>query len=220
MEAIIERWKAIGQRIQTVQQESINTHPVTLIAVSKAHRAEAILPLLAAGQAVFGENRVQETVQKWPPLQERYPAAELHLIGSLQTNKVKEALSLYNAIHTIDRPKLVDAIIKEREKDEGIRCMQFFIQVNTAGEPQKGGVAVKEAARLFEYCCSLALPVTGLMCVPPANEPPAPHFTMLRDIAHEFRLPHLSMGMSGDYETAVRLGATHVRIGTALFGAR
>jgi pyridoxal phosphate enzyme (YggS family) len=219
--AIEERWNAVCSHIRAAQvAPAANPRPVTLIAVSKTQPAEAILSLLEAGQRDFGENRVQEAQAKWPGLRERYPDIRLHLIGALQTNKVKEALTLFDTMHTVDRESLVDAIIKERGEGRGTRCREFFIQVNTGQEPQKSGAAPDKTAALAAYCRAVELPVCGLMCVPPVGEPPAPHFALLRALAEKLGLAHLSMGMSGDYETAVRLGATHVRVGTALFGER
>jgi pyridoxal phosphate enzyme (YggS family) len=219
METIKEQFLQIRQSIEKQQQQSLLAQkPVCLIAVSKAQTVDAIGCVIGLGQKDFGENRVQEAADKWPPLLEKAPEVRLHLIGSLQTNKVKEALSLFHTIQTIDRPHLVDAIIKERKSDS--RTQEFFIQVNTGEEEQKGGVAPQETARLLEYCRKAGLPVTGLMCVPPVGVPAAPHFALLYKMAQEMGLASLSMGMSGDYEVAIRLGATHVRVGTALFGQR
>jgi len=222
-----ERLQEIRQNIAKWRKKSsASAKEVTLVAVSKTHGSEDIIPLIEAGQKVFGENRVQEAAEKWPAIREKYPDVELHLIGSLQTNKVREALALFDAIHTVDRESLVDAIIKE-SKRKGMRCKRFFIQVNTGEEPQKSGVLPKDFPKLMEYIklatCHLPLntfSITGLMCVPPADVEPAPHFALLHTMAQQYKLAHLSMGMSGDYETAIRLGSTHVRIGTALFGER
>lgn len=218
----VERLRAVNETIKKTQQKTpLAAKQVTLIAVSKTHPAEAILPLLEAGHRVFGENRVQEAAEKWPALREKYPDIQLHLIGSLQSNKVKEALQLFDAIHTIDRQSLVEAIVKESAKLKDVRCKQFFVQVNIGEEAQKGGVSPKETPDLIDYIRSQnAFPLSGLMCVPPAEESPAPYFALLHKMAAELELPHLSMGMSGDYETAIRLGATHIRVGTALFGER
>lgn len=192
---------------------------VTLVAVTKARNAAAIVPLLEAGQRDFGENRVQEAQEKWPPLEAAHPGVRLHLIGSLQTNKVKDALLAFDVIHTIDRESLVDVIVREQARITALRCREFFLQVNTGAEPQKGGVAPEKAEALLAYCRARGLPVTGLMCVPPAGVSAAPHFALLRTMADRLGLAGLSMGMSGDYETALRFGATHLRIGTALFGS-
>jgi pyridoxal phosphate enzyme (YggS family) len=221
MPTLEDRWKSICHYIVSAQvSPAASKKPVTLIAVSKTHSAEAILPLLELGLRDFGENRVQEAQAKWPALRERYPDIRLHLIGSLQSNKMKEALSLFEVIHSVDRESLVDALAKARGEGQGVRCEEFFVQVNIGEEPQKAGVAPGQVAALLEYCQARGLAVSGLMCVPPANEPPAPYFALLRTLADRSRIPSLSMGMSGDYATAVRLGATHVRIGTALMGER
>jgi pyridoxal phosphate enzyme (YggS family) len=187
---------------------------VTLIAVSKTHPAAAVEAALAAGHRHFGENRVQEAEAKWPALKARYPDATLHLIGGLQTNKVKDALALFDVIHTLDRPRLAEAVARQGA------TTPCFVQVNTGEEPQKGGVPPLEADAFLARCRALGLDVEGLMCIPPVDEPPAPHFALLRKIAGRNGLSGLSMGMSGDYECAVELGATHVRVGSAIFGAR
>ncbi|NWH08174.1 MAG: YggS family pyridoxal phosphate-dependent enzyme [Alphaproteobacteria bacterium] len=192
---------------------------VTLIAVSKTHEAPAILPVIAAGQHVFGENRVQEAMRKWPPLRAAHPMVKLHLIGPLQTNKAREAVALFDAIHTIDRIKLARIIAEEMARQA--RTLALFIQVNIGAEPQKAGVSIEDAPGFFHQCRDeLGLPITGLMCIPPADEDPAPFFESLRDIARTCGVSLLSMGMSGDYETAILHGATHVRVGSAIFGAR
>ncbi len=191
----------------------------TLVAVSKTHGEEKIRPLLEAGQRVFGENRVQEAKAKWPALKADYPDVELHLIGPLQSNKTAEAVALFDCIQTLDRPKLAHALAAEMEK-AGKR-VPLFVQVNTGAEPQKAGIAPEDAAAFIALCRDeLKLPVEGLMCIPPAEENPAPHFALLAKLARENGLAKLSMGMSGDFETAVKFGATHVRVGSALFGAR
>lgn len=191
---------------------------VTLIAVSKTQPAEAILPLLEAGQRAFGENRVQEAAAKWPELRARFPDAELHLIGQLQSNKADEAVALFDAIHSVDRPSLASALA--RAMDKAGRRPDCFIQVNIGDEPQKGGCPVAELPVLLDQCRETGLSVAGLMCLPPAEVEPAPYFALLAKLARRHGLPALSMGMSGDYETAVTIGATHVRVGTALFGPR
>ena len=192
---------------------------VTLIAISKTFPAEAIEGAVAAGLRVFGENRVQEAKAKWPPLRETYKDVKLHLIGPLQSNKTREAIELFDAIHSLDREKLANAL--RGEIDRLGRVPQLFIQVNTGEEPQKAGVAPQDAPRFIGQCREeLKLPIVGLMCIPPVDEPAAPHFALLAKIARAEGLPYLSMGMSDDFETAIRFGATHVRIGTAIFGAR
>jgi PLP dependent protein len=192
-----------------------------LVAVAKGHGAERVLPVLEAGHRLFGENRVQEAKAKWPPLRERFVDVELHLIGPLQTNKVRDALDLFDVIETLDRPRLADALKAEIDKRGPGRMKHVLVEVNTGEEPQKAGVAPKEVAR-FVACCrdELQLPVAGLMCIPPLNEEPALHFALLKKLAAECGLTLLSMGMSADFETAIRFGATHVRIGTAIFGER
>ncbi|MFN3387392.1 MAG: YggS family pyridoxal phosphate-dependent enzyme [Allosphingosinicella sp.] len=191
---------------------------VTLIAVSKTHAADAIRPLLDAGQRVFGENRVQEAEDKWPALREAFPDVSLHLVGQLQSNKAEDAVRLFDAIHSVDRPSLVDALGKAMEKAR--RRPDCFLQVNVGEEPQKGGCTPAELPALLERARAAGLPVAGLMCIPPAEVEPAPYFALLARLARRHGLPGLSMGMSGDYETAVTIGATHVRVGTALFGER
>jgi pyridoxal phosphate enzyme (YggS family) len=191
---------------------------VTLIAVSKTQAPEAIRPLLDAGQRVFGENRVQEAQGKWPELRSHYPDVELHLVGQLQSNKAEEAVALFDAIHSVDRPSLVSALGKAMAVQD--RRPACFVQVNIGAEEQKGGCAVAELPALLEQARAAGLPVAGLMAVPPADLEPAPYFALLAKLARDHGLAALSMGMSGDVESAVTLGATHVRVGTALFGAR
>jgi pyridoxal phosphate enzyme (YggS family) len=192
---------------------------VTLVAVSKTHGADSIVPAIVAGQRVFGENRVQEAMAKWPALVAGHSGLELHLIGPLQSNKVREAVALFDVIQTVDRPKLARAIAEESERSgKTIGCM---VQINTGEEPQKAGVLPAEADAFIESCrTDHRLNVTGLMCIPPVDEEPSPHFALLADMAARHGLAQLSMGMSGDYEIAVAFGATHVRVGTAIFGAR
>jgi len=191
---------------------------VTLIAISKTHAAEAVEPLIAAGQTIFGENRVQETLEKWPQLRQRHPSVRLHLVGQLQSNKAEEAVAHFDAIHSVDRPSLVTALAKAMDRLD--RRPDCFVQVNIGDEPQKGGCAIDALPDLLASCRHFLLPVVGLMCVPPADVEAAPYFALLAKLARRHDLPGLSMGMSGDYETAVMLGATHVRVGTALFGER
>ena len=191
---------------------------VTLIAVSKTHPAEAIVPLIEAGQRDFGENRVQEAAAKWPELKARYPDVRLHLVGQLQSNKAQEAVELFDVMHSVDRPSLVEALARAAEKSG--RRPDCFIQVNLAEEPQKGGCTVGELPALLDQARAVGLPVIGLMCIPPADIEPAPWFALLAELGRRHELPALSMGMSADYATAVTIGATHVRVGTALFGER
>lgn len=189
-----------------------------LIAVSKTFGPEAIEPLLEAGQRLFGENRVQEAQGKWPALKENYPDVELHLVGQLQSNKAEDAVELFDVIHSVDRSSLVQALAKAMDKTG--KRPSCFIQVNIGEEEQKGGVALAALPALLEEAQSLNLPVVGLMCVPPADKEPSPYFGLLAKLAKRHGLPRLSMGMSSDFETAVSLGATEIRVGTALFGTR
>jgi len=191
---------------------------VTLIAVSKTHAAERIEPLLEAGHRVFGENRVQEAQAKWPDLRERFPDAELHLIGQLQSNKAEDAVELFDCIHSLDRASLLKALAKAMDKaDKRVPC---FVQVNIGDEEQKGGCPIADLPGFLAQVREAQIPLAGLMCLPPDGIEPAPFFALLAKLARDNGLESLSMGMSGDYETAVQLGATHVRVGTALFGAR
>ncbi len=191
---------------------------VELIAISKTHNADAIRPLIDAGQRAFGENRVQEAAAKWPKLRETTCAIQLHLVGQLQSNKADEAVALFDAIHSVDRSSLVAALARAMDKAD--RRPTCFIQVNIGDEPQKGGCAVADLPALLAEARAADLPVAGLMAVPPLDLEPAPYFALLARLARDQGLDGLSMGMSGDFETAVTLGATHVRVGTALFGAR
>ena len=191
---------------------------VTLIAVSKTHGAPAIQPLIDAGQRVFGENRVQEAQGKWPALREAHPDIELHLIGQLQSNKAEEAVALFDVIHSLDRPSLLTALAKAMDKAG--RRVPCFVQVNIGDEAQKGGCPIAELPAFLEAVRAADVPLAGLMCIPPADTEAAPFFAMLAKLAADHGLTGLSMGMSGDYETAVMLGATHVRVGSALFGPR
>jgi len=196
-----------------------NPADVHLIAVSKTFGTEEIEPVLAAGHRRFGENRVQEAKGKWPALKARYPGTALHLIGPLQSNKTKEAVELFDAIHSIDRPKIARAIAEEMARQE--RQLQLFVQVNTGEEPQKAGVLPAELPALLALCRDeLGLKIDGLMCIPPVDEEPAIHFAFLARLAGENGLSGLSMGMSDDFATAVAFGATHVRVGSAIFGRR
>ena len=192
---------------------------VTLVAVSKTFAADAIAPVIAAGQRVFGENRVQEARAKWPDLQARQADLALHLIGPLQSNKAKEAVALFEAIHSVDRPSLCEALAREIARQG--RSPILFAEINSGGEPQKSGVLPQEADGFLERCRSTyGLPIAGLMCLPPLGEPPAPHFALTAKIAHRNGLRLLSMGMSADFALAITFGATHVRVGSAIFGAR
>jgi PLP dependent protein len=192
---------------------------VTLVAVSKTFGADAIEPAIAAGQRVFGENRVQEAKAKWPPLVARHSDLKLHLVGTLQSNKAREAVALFDAIHSLDRASLAEALSKEIARQN--RKPLLFVEINTGAEPQKGGVLPEDADGFLTACRDRhGLTIAGLMCIPPANEPPAPHFALTAKIAGRNGLALLSMGMSGDFPTAIAFGATHIRVGTAIFGAR
>jgi len=209
----------VKRRIATAAAAAGRQTLVKLIAVTKTFSPADILPVLAAGHRLFGENRVQEAAGKWPALRERYPAIELDLIGPLQSNKVKEAVRLFSAIHTIDRPKIATAVAREFERQG--RRLELFIQVNTGAEPQKAGVDPDALGALLALCREeLKLPIAGLMCIPPLDEPPQAHFALLAKLAQAFGLEGLSMGMSADFELAVRAGATHVRVGSEIFGER
>jgi len=214
------RLAAVRDRI-TAAAQAARRDPaaVHLVAVTKTFGPEAIIPVLDTGHRLFGENRVQEAKAKWPALRARFPDVELHLIGPLQSNKAKEAVALFDAIHTIDRPKIAEAVAGEMAKQS--KRLTLFIEVNTGEEPQKAGVLPKEAAGLLRLCREdLKLDIAGLMCIPPHDEEPAVHFAFLAKLAGELGLADLSMGMSADFETAIAFGATYVRVGTAIFGAR
>jgi PLP dependent protein len=192
---------------------------VTLVAVSKTFSAEAIMPLIASGQRIFGENRVQEAKAKWPPLIDQASGVELHLIGPLQSNKAREAVALFDAIHAVDRASLAEALSKEIAK-QGRRPV-LFVEINTGAEPQKAGVLPQDADAFIAACRSTyGLEISGLMCIPPHEEAPAPHFALTAKIANRNGLKLLSMGMSADFRTAIAFGATHVRVGSAIFGVR
>ncbi|MGD0191559.1 MAG: YggS family pyridoxal phosphate-dependent enzyme [Rhizomicrobium sp.] len=218
--ASVHALRDILNRIECARKAAVSpASQTTLIAVSKTFGPNHVRPVLQAGQRTFGENRVQEAKSKWPALRVEFPDVELHLIGPLQTNKVREAVELFDAIHSLDRPKLAHAL--KAELDRAGRSPLLFIQVNTGEEPQKAGVLPRDVASFVALCRDeLGLPVRGLMCIPPSEQPPAVHFALLAKLSREHRLPLLSMGMSADFETAIRFGATHVRIGTAIFGAR
>ncbi len=206
-------------RIAAARKAAIAPAPSTrLVAVSKTVAEAGIREALQSGQRLFGENRVQEAIAKFPQLKADYPDLELHLIGPLQTNKVKEAVALFDVLQTLDRVKLADALAAERDKTG--KAPRLFVQVNTGEEAQKAGVPPRETAALVAYARKLELPVEGLMCIPPADDDAAPHFALLLKLAREEGLENLSMGMSGDFELAVKFGATHVRVGSAIFGAR
>ncbi len=208
-----------GDIAAACREASRDPATVTLIAVSKTFPADAIEQAIAAGQRVFGENRVQETKAKWPEIRARHEGIELHLIGPLQSNKAKEAVAMFDAIHSVDRASLCEALSKEIEKQG--RAPQLFVEINTGAEPQKAGVLPEEADAFLRTCrASYGLTIAGLMCIPPHDEAPAPHFALTAKIAGRNGLKLLSMGMSSDFRTAIAFGATHVRVGSAIFGAR
>jgi pyridoxal phosphate enzyme (YggS family) len=211
---------AVKQRIDAAARAAgRDPATVTLVAVSKTHEGDAIRPALTAGQRVFGENRVQEAKAKWPALKEEFAGVELHLIGPLQTNKVRDAVALFDVIETVDRPKLARALADEMERSG--RSVPCLLQINTGLEPQKAGLHPESVDAMLRLCLGeYKLPVIGLMCIPPADEDPVPHFRMLAEMAARNDLAVVSMGMSGDYESAIALGASHVRVGSAIFGAR
>ena len=219
-EVIAANLKGVNARIEAAARGAGRSpDAVTLVAVSKTNPQSAVRAALAAGQRVFGENRVQEALGKFPQLRNEFPDLTLHLIGPLQTNKVKEAVAHFDVIETVDRPRLAEALAREMERAG--RRLSCLIEVNTGEEPQKAGILPAAADEFIADCRDrLGLPIDGLMCVPPHDEEPSPHFALLREIARRHDLAMLSMGMSADFETAIRFGATHVRVGTAIFGAR
>jgi PLP dependent protein len=205
--------------VQACKEARRERASVSLIAVSKTFNADAITPVIEAGQRAFGENRVQEAKAKWPGLVTAYPGIALHLIGPLQSNKAKEAVALFDAIHSVDRPSICQALAKEIDSQK--RRPQLFVQLNTGEEPQKAGVAPGDADAFIAACReTYGLEITGLMCIPPVDEAPAPHFALTAKIAARNGLNNLSMGMSADFKIAIAFGATHVRVGSAIFGAR
>jgi PLP dependent protein len=220
--SIVDNIAHIHQLIDTAAGGSpLAVLPPKLLAASKGQAYNAIEQAISGGIGDFGENRVQEAEAKWPEIKKRHPKIKLHLIGPLQTNKIKEALGLFDVIQTLDRPKLAEAIARIQGQWAGVQEKEYYIQVNTGEEPQKAGVLPAEADDFIRYCRDeLKLSVVGLMCIPPADQPPAPHFALLCKIAQRNNLKELSMGMSGDYETAIRMGSTCMRLGTAIFGAR
>jgi pyridoxal phosphate enzyme (YggS family) len=217
---VVSRLSTVNQAIATACREARrDVAAVTLIAVSKTFGVETIEPVIAEGQRVFGENRVQEARAKWPILIEQHPDIELHLIGPLQSNKAKEAVSLFHAIHSVDRPSICAALAKEIARQG--RRPRLFVEINTGAEPQKAGVLPEDADDFLRACANTyGLAIEGLMCIPPSDQPPAPHFALTAKIAVRNGLPLLSMGMSADFALAIRFGATHVRVGSAIFGVR
>ncbi|MDX8446490.1 YggS family pyridoxal phosphate-dependent enzyme [Mesorhizobium captivum] len=220
MTSAVEQLLAVKANIANAEREA-KREPgaVTLVAVSKTFAAEDVRPVIEAGQRVFGENRVQEAQGKWPALKEAFPDIELHLIGPLQSNKTKEAVALFDVIETVDREKIAAELAKEIAKHG--RTPKLYVQVNTGSEPQKAGIEPREAVAFVKRCRDVhGLAIEGLMCIPPADENPGPHFALLEKLAREAGVAKLSMGMSGDYETAIAFGATSVRVGSAIFGSR
>lgn len=219
MDNVQENRNAILKKIAvTAKEAGRDPNGVTLVAVSKQQPMDKIVNMLGTGQRIFGENRVQEAKERWGALKETYPDMRLHLIGHLQTNKVREAVALFDVIETLDRPKLADELAKEMTRQG--RFLPCLIEVNTGEEAQKGGVLPSDLPDLLSHARGLGLNVEGLMAIPPANEPPALHFALLKKLAARHGLATVSMGMSGDFEKAIALGATHARVGTALFGVR
>jgi pyridoxal phosphate enzyme (YggS family) len=216
----VERWNEVRQAIVRAASDcDRDPSSITLVAVSKTFPAADIEPVLAAGQRVFGENYVQEARAKWPELRAGYPGVELHLIGPLQSNKARDAVELFDVIQTLDRPSLAEALAKAMAKTG--RTPRLLVQVNTGEEPQKGGVAPSQLDEFLRTCRDrFGLSIAGLMCIPPADDPPSPHFALLHKLADRHGLALLSMGMSADFEAAIQLGATHVRVGSAIFGSR
>lgn len=217
---IAENLASLRRRIEKVAHSvDRNASDVSLVAVSKVQTQESVRAALMAGHRIFGENRIQESLDKWPALKTEFPDVLLHLIGPLQTNKVREAVALFDVIETLDRPKLAEKLAEEMSKQS--LTLPCFVQVNTGEEAQKAGVLPKESDAFIEICrATYGLNIDGLMCIPPQHEEPALHFAFLREIAARNNIKNLSMGMSADFEVAIELGATHVRLGTAIFGAR
>ena len=218
--SVVDQYHAVKTAIADAEAKAgRKPQEVALVAVSKTHDADAIIPVIEAGQRIFGENKVQEAQGKWPALRERWPDLELRLIGPLQSNKTGDAVALFDVIETVDRDKIAKTIAKEIEKQG--RTPRLFVQVNTGEEEQKAGIAPNEAVDFVAKCQEeYGLVIEGLMCIPPEGENPGPHFALLEKIARECGVENLSMGMSGDYETAIGFGATSVRVGSAIFGAR
>lgn len=216
----VQQFFAVKAKIAAAEQEARReTGAVTLVAVSKTFESADVHPVIEAGQRVFGENRVQEAQGKWPDLKQAFPDIELHLIGPLQSNKAKEAVALFDVIETVDREKIAAELAKEIARQG--RAPKLYVQVNTGSEPQKAGIEPREAVAFVARCRDVhGLAIEGLMCIPPADENPGPHFALLEKLAQEAGVAKLSMGMSGDYETAIAFGATSVRVGSAIFGGR
>ena len=216
----VEQLAAVRARIAAAEREAGRAAgAVNLVAVSKTFDADAIRPVITAGQRVFGENRVQEAQGKWPALRQKFPGIELHLIGPLQSNKAKEAVALFDVIETVDRDKIAAELAREMRRQG--RAPKLYVQVNTGSEPQKAGIGPREAVAFVQHCREAhGLALEGLMCIPPLEENPGPHFALLEKLARQVGVEKLSMGMSADYELAVAFGATSIRVGSAIFGAR
>ena len=217
---VVQQFFAVKAKIAAAEREANrDAGAVTLVAVSKTFDAADISPVIEAGQRVFGENRVQEAQGKWPDLKDAFPGIELHLIGPLQSNKAREAVALFDVIETVDREKIAAELAKEIAKQG--RAPKLYVQVNTGSEPQKAGIEPRDAVAFVARCRDVhGLAIEGLMCIPPADENPGPHFALLEKLSKEAGVARLSMGMSGDYETAIAFGATSVRVGSAIFGSR
>jgi pyridoxal phosphate enzyme (YggS family) len=216
---VVDQFNEITQRMEKAAREAKRPDRARLVAVTKTFSAEHILPVLEAGHRIYGENRVQEAQGKWPDLKARFPDIELHLIGPLQSNKAAEAVALFDVIETVDREKIARALKAEMDKQG--RHPRLYIQVNTGLEPQKAGIAPDDTMTFVTFCREeLGLAIEGLMCIPPADENPGPHFALLSRLAKACGVERLSMGMSGDFETAIGFGATSVRVGSAIFGSR
>lgn len=220
MTSPVNNLREVERRIRQAEKEAGRpSGSVTLVAVTKTFGPEVIRPVLEAGHRIFGENRVQEAAAKWPALKQAFPDTELHLIGPLQSNKAKQAVALFDVIETVDRDKIAIELAKEIGKQG--RHLRLYVQVNTGAEPQKAGIDPREAVAFVARCREVhGLAIVGLMCIPPIDENPGPHFALLEKLSREAGVPALSMGMSGDYETAIAFGATSVRVGSAIFGSR
>jgi hypothetical protein len=216
---VVDRFNEIRERMEKAARDTRRSERARLVAVTKTFSAEDILPVLEAGHRLYGENRVQEAQAKWPELKARFPDIELHLIGPLQSNKAHEAVVLFDVIETVDREKIARAIKAEMDKQG--KTLKLYVQVNTGLEPQKAGIAPDDTEKFVAFCREeLGLAIEGLMCIPPADENPGPHFALLSKLAKQCGVEKLSMGMSGDFETAIGFGATSVRVGSAIFGSR
>lgn len=218
METITTRLKTLYNEIQHLATQCNSQNTPKLVAVSKYHSAESIMEAIKAGQRIFGENKVQEALSKWPEIKSHYPDIQLHMIGPLQTNKVADVFKVFDVIESIDRPKLVKEIAKQQEKTD--KVLRYFIQINIGNEPQKAGVTPEDLPSLLTLCGQMKVDISGLMCIPPAKENALPYFKRMHMLADQHQLQDCSMGMSGDYPEAIKAGATLIRLGTAIFGSR